>query len=56
MNYEQESWWVEYEYSSYTEEQLDNILDNADKYLFGHVERVRLEKIKRQAFYDNAIK
>lgn len=49
MQYEQESWWVEYEYSNYTEEQLDNILDNAESYLDGHVRRARFEKIKRQA-------
>jgi hypothetical protein len=49
MIYKQESWWVEYEYSNYTEEQIDNILDNADNYLDGHVKRARFEKIKRQA-------
>lgn len=45
--YEQESQWIEWEYSSYTDEQIDNVLENADNYLDGHVKRMRFEKIKR---------
>jgi hypothetical protein len=56
MIYEQETWWVEYEYSNYTDEQIDNVLDNATDYLDGHVRRMRFEKIKRQAAYDNFAK
>ena len=56
MDYEQESMWIEWEYSSYTDEQIDNVLENATDYLDGHVRRMRFEKIKRQAAYDNAIK
>mgnify|MGYP005996640973 CR=1 FL=1 len=48
MIYEQESWWVECEYSSYTDEQIDNVLDNSEDFLDGHVKRMRFEKIKRQ--------
>lgn len=48
MIYEQESWWVEHEYSSYTDEQIDNVLDNATDFLDGHVRRMRFERIKRQ--------
>jgi len=56
MIYEQETWWVEYEYSSYTDEQIDNVLENATDYLDGHVRRMRLEKIKRQEANDNFAK
>ena len=46
---EQESWWVEYEYSNYTEEQIDNVLHNVNDYLDSHVKRMYVEKTKRQA-------
>ena len=56
MDYEHESMWIEWEYSSYTEQQLDNIISNADSYLDGHVNRARFEKIKRQEANDNFTK
>ena len=56
MDYEQESMWIEWEYSSYTDEQIDNVLENATDYLDGHVRRMRFEKFKRQAAYDNFAK
>lgn len=56
MDYEHESMWIEWEYSSYTEQELDNIISNADSYLDGHVKRARFEKIKRQEANDNFTK
>lgn len=56
MDYEQETWWVEYEYSTYTDEQIDNVLENATDYLDSHVRRMRFEKIKRQSAHDNFAK
>ena len=56
MQYEQESWWVAYEYSNYTDTEIDTQLAQAETYLDGHVKRLRFEKLKRQEGYDNFAK
>ena len=47
MIYENESWWVEHEYSTYTDEEIDSQLERSGEYLDGHTKRLRFEKIKR---------
>lgn len=56
MDYEQETWWVAWEYANYTDTEIDAQLAHADCYLDGHIKRLRFEKLKRQEGYDNFAK
>ena len=47
MSRTKESWWVMFEYSQYTLEELTKIIWNKNLYLPAHVERCELELAKR---------
>lgn len=47
MSKTKETWWVRFEYSQYTTEELTNIIWNRKHYLPAHVDRCELELAKR---------
>lgn len=47
MSRTKESWWVKFEYSQYTIEELLRVTWNRKHYLDAHVERCELELAKR---------
>jgi len=48
MSRTKESWWVRFEYSQYTTEELLKVIWNKKRYLDAHVTRCELELLKRQ--------
>ena len=48
MSRTKESWWVRFEYSQYTTEELLNVISQKKHYLPAHVTRCELELLKRQ--------
>ena len=48
MSRTKESWWVRFEYSQYTTEELLNVISQKKHYLSAYVTRCELELAKRQ--------